>query len=73
MTHHKLESSPAHCLILICSKAELTGGVCASLNEWPGNQGTSATSGEKYRSNSGAHGSRERPAHFNGVTAVNNC
>lgn len=52
---------------------ELMGGVGASLNGWPGNQGTrqpvallreSAARWVKYRENSGADDSRERPATF---------
>lgn len=43
---------------------ELMGGVCASLNRWPGNRGTAwlKQCHEKYGCNSGAHDSRERPA-----------
>ena len=53
------------------ARKELTGGVGASLNGWPGNQGTRGSGGgaaettadpEEYRGNSGAHDSRERPA-----------
>jgi len=45
---------------------ELMGGVGASLNGWPGNQGTRAVAmpdgSEEYRENSGAHDGGERPA-----------
>jgi hypothetical protein len=48
------------------------GGVCDSLNGWPGNRGTRVNgvsadangNPKAYRENSGAHDSRERPAHF---------
>lgn len=48
---------------------ELMGGVCASLNGWPGNQGTVENTSvvmapQEYRGNSGAHDGGERPAPF---------
>lgn len=41
---------------------ELMGGVGASLNGWPGNQGTRINDAVEYRGNSGAHDGGERPA-----------